>query len=261
MVGIDKNSGHPIVINPNIPCMKCEMCRRGLYNLCSKETAIGTTVDGGLKGNLSVPNANIFSLDKLDKKYDFCDPLAVILHGLSLVKLRKKNSILILGDGSLAKLLIWYLNRIGFVPSISRRHADYPLQNLHIAEEYKLNNVNTHKYDIVFDCTGFRQDTAINYGISHVVPRGCFLCYGVYPLDYATSFNLRSLFEHEVIIQGVRSFLPQDFNRAINIMSSIDFLNLDFLTIKVLTVDRIKEINQSIFTRGIDKVIIDMSVS
>lgn len=65
LVGIDKNSGHPIVINSNIPCMKCEMCRRGLYNLCSKETAIGTTVDGGLKGNLSVPNANILSLDKI----------------------------------------------------------------------------------------------------------------------------------------------------------------------------------------------------
>ena len=111
ILGIDNFRKKYVAVNPNIHCGKCFYCSSGEFNLCSNIKALGNNIDGGLKGNIQVPLDNVLYLKDNSIKYILLDPLAVIIHGLGLINITESDSALVIGSGTLAKLLIWILNR------------------------------------------------------------------------------------------------------------------------------------------------------
>lgn len=86
-----------------------------------KEKAIGTNVNSGFQGWLRVPSTNLEYIEKPDIKYIFTDPLAVVLHGMSMIKILSHYKVLVLGNGSIAKILVWRLNLLGIKPDVMCR--------------------------------------------------------------------------------------------------------------------------------------------
>lgn len=132
------DNGKFVVINPNITCGKCYSCLNGYENLCSKEKAIGTNVNSGFQGWLQVPSTNLEYIEKPDLKYIFTDPLAVVLHGMSMIKILSNYKVIVLGNGSIAKILVWRLNLLGIKPDVMCRSGIWNNKELTISNLYKL---------------------------------------------------------------------------------------------------------------------------
>lgn len=259
VIGTDISNGKFVVVNPNITCGKCENCINNNENLCNKEKAIGTNKNGGFQGWLQVPSTNLEYIKKPDIKYVFTDPLAVVLHGISMVKLFPNNRILVLGNGSIAKLLVWRLNLLGIKPDIMCRSGIWNSKGLTISNLYKLTEkVHTNYYDIAFECVGFKQSDTVTQSLEMIKPKGNLICFGVFPEDYSPNLKIRKLFEKEITILGVRSFVKKDFKYAINILDLYGNNLLSKLHISVLSNKNINAIMNDVKNRNIDKVIVRM---
>ncbi|MCT7716257.1 MAG: alcohol dehydrogenase catalytic domain-containing protein [Lactobacillus iners] len=259
IIGKDMDNGKFVVINPNITCGKCYSCLNGYENLCSKEKAIGTNVNSGFQGWLRVPSTNLEYIEKPDIKYIFTDPLAVVLHGMSMIKILSNYKVIVLGNGSIAKILVWRLNLLGIKPDVMCRSGIWNNKELTISNLYKLTEkVSPNYYDIAFECIGFKQSETIKKSLGMIRSKGEFICFGVFPEDYSPTLKVRRLFEKEITILGVRSFTKKDFKYAKNILDLHGSKLISRLCISVVSGENINAIMNDIENRNIDKVIVRM---
>ncbi|MDB4393199.1 alcohol dehydrogenase catalytic domain-containing protein, partial [Akkermansiaceae bacterium] len=101
-------------------CGSCEFCERGETNLCNERQVMGVSCDefkrdGAFAEWVIVP-ARI--LEKIPEglgfeEAAFTEPLAVALHAVNLVKVKKGESALVVGAGLIGLLVIQALKRAG----------------------------------------------------------------------------------------------------------------------------------------------------
>jgi len=89
-----------------IGCEECEYCRENLINLCNKLEEIGVTQDGGMAEYVCAPAKNVY---KLPAEVSFAeatlaDPLACVLRGFDLLKVKPNSWVAILGPGTMGLL-------------------------------------------------------------------------------------------------------------------------------------------------------------
>lgn len=129
---------------------------------------------------------------------------------------------LVMGDGNIARLLVFELNRQGLVPDVLTRSGEWPyldlLQARAMGSYEDLASVAVGQYDLLFECVGFSQAKTLPASLRCARPGATLLFLGVYPETYEIPLRLRPLFEHEYRIYGVRSFLRSDFSEAVQQM-------------------------------------------
>jgi len=89
-----------------IGCERCEYCQKDLVNLCDELEEIGITRDGGMTEYICVPAKNVH---KLPEGVSFveatlADPLACVLRGFDLLKVKSGSWVAILGPGTMGLL-------------------------------------------------------------------------------------------------------------------------------------------------------------
>ena len=111
--------GTRVNVAADVPCLKCERCRRGLHNLCENLTSLGVGVDGGYSEYMVVPESFvdrymvIALADSISyEEATFIEPVAVSLHALSLISPRENDKAVIIGDGPNALIHLQLLERI-----------------------------------------------------------------------------------------------------------------------------------------------------
>ncbi|WP_207940477.1 hypothetical protein DOK78_002026 [Enterococcus sp. DIV2402] len=260
IIGIDNSLKKYVAVNPNIHCGTCFYCRRKEFNLCSNVKAIGNNIEGGLKGTLQIPIDNLLYLESNNVKYTLLDPLAVIIHGLSLINIKEEDSVLIIGNGTLAKILIWILNKKNITPSLVNRRGciENPKGTLKTNETYKYTKVISKKFKYTFEIVGYEQVDSIETAISNTQKNGYIVCFGVFPKGYYAPIELRSLFENEIKIQGVRSFNPKDFKIAKKILDDTHDEILDVINIKHTKFVSYEQLLIESKIKNVDKLIVDL---
>lgn len=96
-----------IVGEINIACSKYELCRQGKAKHCLSRSVLGINKkNGAFAEYLTFPLKNLHLLPQIisDEAGVFVEPLAASLEILDRVKLEKKDSVLVLGDGKLGLL-------------------------------------------------------------------------------------------------------------------------------------------------------------
>jgi len=80
----DIRTGDRVTAAPLIPCMKCEWCLQGQYNLCEDYDYVGSRSDGAFAEYMKIPAFNVVKLpDSVDyESAAMTDPAAVALHAL-----------------------------------------------------------------------------------------------------------------------------------------------------------------------------------
>ncbi len=98
--------GDRVSLTPNVGCGACEMCRRGLNQLCPTYDAFGITLNGGFEEYLLVPGwaierGNLFRLpDAASFEVGaIMEPASCCLHGQRKVQVSSDDSVLIIGAG------------------------------------------------------------------------------------------------------------------------------------------------------------------
>jgi (R,R)-butanediol dehydrogenase/meso-butanediol dehydrogenase/diacetyl reductase len=84
-------------------CGECYVCKKGLYNLCVNQGFTGLTTDGCMAEYFVLPDYACYKLpDSVsDEQGVLVEPLAVALHAVNQARIKKEDTVAIVGDGAI----------------------------------------------------------------------------------------------------------------------------------------------------------------
>lgn len=105
--------GQRVSVVPNIGCGRCDMCRRGLNNMCPDYDAFGINIDGGFQQYMIVTAAalaggNLFELPPgmSYEEASLVEPLSCCFNAWKDLHVTPEDRVLILGTGPIAGLFL-----------------------------------------------------------------------------------------------------------------------------------------------------------
>jgi len=127
--------GDRVTAAPLIPCMKCEWCLQGQYNLCEDYDYVGSRSDGAFAEYMKIPAANVIKLpDNVDfEEGAMTDPAAVALHAIRRAGgIKTGETVAVLGAGPIGMLACQWAGIMGAKKVIA---ADIVDDKLRVMEE------------------------------------------------------------------------------------------------------------------------------
>ena len=98
--------GEVVVVEPNVPCLDCPECTRGLTSACARRQSVGMNRAGALAEKLVVPGANAWSIPGPGELDLVCvEPLAVVEAAIRRLSEPAPRSALVVGVGSQGLLM------------------------------------------------------------------------------------------------------------------------------------------------------------
>jgi 2-desacetyl-2-hydroxyethyl bacteriochlorophyllide A dehydrogenase len=224
--------GDPVAVDPSVYCGDCFYCRRARGNLCEDWNALGVSMPGAAAQFLLSPKKNIHKLSSsVDlKSAALIEPLSCAVRGFDQLPRIPGSTYLIYGSGTMG-LMMAELARVNGAASVSI--VDLNEEKLKTAKLLGFNNIATSAttfnqsrgFDVVIDCTGVV--AAIKDGLSHVMPGGTFLQFGVANQDAKVEINPFWIYNKEITIVGSMAVL-QSFDRAVELFTN-GVLNADVM--------------------------------
>lgn len=108
-------TGQRVTVFPLLPCGKCEMCKKQLYQLCEDYDYYGSRRDGGYGEYLAVKRWNIVRLpDRVSlEEGALCEPVSVARHAVVRLDVKRGESVLISGAGPIGLLAAQWARSFG----------------------------------------------------------------------------------------------------------------------------------------------------
>lgn len=257
--------GKRVAVEPGIPCLKCEWCLKGHYNVClNLKFPGGPPHDGALCEFIAVHAAFCFPVpDSMTSDVAaMIEPLAVAIHTVELARLVPGESVAVLGAGPIGLLTI-QVARIcsagtiiatdlhGYRLEAARRcGADFAFNAAQTdTVEAVRDSTNGRGVDVVFDCARSTETPGIGCHIARPAGR-CVLTgisgesEGVFPVDVAR--------RKELMIQWCRRFCF-NYPAAIDMVTS-KRVDVESLITHSFPLDRAGEAFELVY-RGDDNVL------
>ncbi len=145
------------------PCQECGWCLRGQENLC--ETIMRTKVLGAYAEYLLIP-AHIVRLNLFKKpaslsfsRASLLEPLACVAHGISMLRTRVTDRVVVLGPGAIGLMFVAALRALGIhdVTLVGRNRSRLDVGEQMGARAIHWEDVSRtlgEGYDTVIECTG-----------------------------------------------------------------------------------------------------------
>jgi L-iditol 2-dehydrogenase len=170
--GVHKfREGDQVMSVPSGPCGHCYFCLRGQENIC--DAAMSNYALGAYAEYIKVP-AQVVSQNMFEKppslsfqEAALLEPLACVIHGLSLLKLREDDTVVVIGSGAIGLLHLLALRAFGLQKIIMLGRRSYRLQLAKelgayrvidtregITKEMVYDLTQGRGADIVVECTG-----------------------------------------------------------------------------------------------------------
>ncbi len=150
--------GDRVVVAPYVPCGNCFFCKKGEFTLC--ENIFHNSLEpGGFSQFIRVPE-NIVEkgLYKIPDNLSFeeaslVEPIACCIHGLEDIKLKTKESLLIIGDGFIGIIQAEIARHIGAKPIIISGLTPHRLLRGKRVADYTINIKETDLHEEIFRIT------------------------------------------------------------------------------------------------------------
>jgi L-iditol 2-dehydrogenase len=113
-------SGDRVVVQPLIPCGRCDSCRAGRWNICRYRSGLGMNVNGAYADMVRVPEQLLYPLPgELSWEHGaLSEPLAVALHAVNMTSIQLLESLVIVGAGTIGLLTLLAARLRGVSPII-----------------------------------------------------------------------------------------------------------------------------------------------
>ncbi|MGY5805623.1 zinc-dependent alcohol dehydrogenase family protein [Rhizobium sp. LEGMi12c] len=218
--------GARVAVDPNLPCGTCNLCRKGLTNLCKELKAYGVTQDGGFAEYSIVRVSHLHDIG--DLSYDvaaLAEPLACVLNGLGNIGLttgiRRAESALVFGGGPIGLLLALSIRAQGVSDVVV---ADIDESRLSFARELRLDAVHPaspelqgrkRSFDLVADATGV--PAVVENMPEFAQDGGAILVFGVCAPGVRVPISPFDIFRRQLTIAGSHS-LNQNLPAALDLL-------------------------------------------
>lgn len=173
--------GDKVMSAPSGPCGNCYYCKRNQENMCG--VVMDNYTHGAYAEYIRVP-AHVVAQNMFEKPNSLSfqeaavlEPLACVMHGLNLLKLREDDTVVVIGSGAIGLLHLLALKALGLSKVIVLGRRPYRLQiaqdlgayrtidfNAGQAREIILDATEGRGADVVVECTGIPSvwESAIN---------------------------------------------------------------------------------------------------
>lgn len=218
--------GDPVMAVHSAPCLDCEYCRKGLFNLCNN--IMSTKVLGAFAQYILLPrhvvsqNAFIKPEDLSFGEAAFLEPLACVVHGMEPLNIGKDDTVFIIGAGPIgllhlllaksrgARALITGLEeeRLRAARAMGADLAFEPSRAVGYVRDF----TGGMGADFVFECTG--QPAIWESSVDYVRKGGTVVLFGGCKPGSRVKFNAGRLHYDEITVRGTFHFTPRDVRKA-----------------------------------------------
>lgn len=228
--GPDEIIGRSVVSEINFACLKCEVCKRGLYTHCPRRRTLGIDFDGGMAEYFTAPLWAIHAHRLPHERAFAAEPLAAVLHAIDDTPPGPGDLVAILGTGFIAYLIAAVLERHGFRPVVVGREGSLKAERLRkmgfrvVGYEEALEIGRTESwsglgYDLVFEATG--SNNGLKHAIALARPRGTVHLKSTPGGDATLDQTLAVV--KEVRIHTSRCGVSSHFRSAIQLLGDSEF--------------------------------------
>ena len=246
--------GERVAVAPYLACGACHFCERGQFTLC--ERLFAALLDpGGFAELARVPphlvQRGMFSLSANvgDAIGTLCEPLACCIHGLRALELKRGDSLLIIGDGSMGLLQAELARAMGAGPIIVSGIMPHRLARARRAADAALN---PREVDLVAEVkrmtNGYGADNVIlsvpdprlvEDALNAVARGGRINLFAGLPSQSQLSLAAYRLHYDEVRVFGTFGFGPDDYRQAVEMVNN-DALQLGGIVTRTVRFDEVE---------------------
>jgi L-iditol 2-dehydrogenase len=224
--------GDRVVANNSAPCMECFFCQRQEYSLCPNLTWNNGTFAEYLKIPGKIVQQNLLPIppDLSDALAAMTEPLACVLHGVARSQVKKRDRVVILGDGAIGLMFVAVLASDCQVILFGGHD-----ERLIIGD--KLGAAQTYNYHQIADIPGLVKDLTDGWGADVVIeatgiasvwekaiatarPGATVNLFGGCPRDSSISVNTEQLHYSELTLKGVFHNTPKYVREALSLLAS-----------------------------------------
>lgn len=227
-----KQIGDRVVIEPNIPCRKCQYCMSGNGNICVNKRVIGLNEAGCFAEYVIIPADFAWNVPNeiTDEDAVCIEPTAVAIHALFTSKVKPGDTIAVIGLGAIGLLLTHLALALGYKVFVTEINAskvkmatdlgaialtssgDADVQAKFLSDVWESNWVSA-----VFECAGSAQTASL---ATEAAPRGSEIVLVGLSGNLATFRPLKIAREGINIVPSIIYDHPFDFKRALQLISA-----------------------------------------
>ena len=246
-------SGGLVVVEGLIPCGECDECSIGATNLCRVYDEIGFTRPGAIAELISVPRWLVHPLEPTVTIRDaaLVEPMAVVWRALTRTAIRPDSTCLVIGDGTVALLAAYLLQR--FAPSrttmLGLRDAQRNLAQRSGADEF-LTASTGERYDVVIEAAGHVD--AVSTALSSVARGGSVTLLGLPPHGAQVALAPDDFVNDDLTLRGSFSYTREAWAEVVDLLND-GTLSPSFLVTHTYTLDEYAEALSTLRTPSADE--------
>jgi len=212
--------GDRVVVEPGIPCGRCDFCKTGRYNLCRKVIFLSAPpINGTFCDYISIRSDMVHKIPDtmLFEQAAMVEPAAVAVHAVNRARIKNGSTGVIVGAGPIGLLTLQAFKAAGGGHTICLDLFD---NRLKIAEKLGADEViNPSRYDgvldslgeVVFETAGRFRTTGILFKLAR--QGGCAVQVG-WPDESVVGMNIADFLDKELEYVGVNRY-ANSFKTAI----------------------------------------------
>jgi 2-desacetyl-2-hydroxyethyl bacteriochlorophyllide A dehydrogenase len=223
--------GQRVIVEPTMPCWACKQCLAGSVNLCENLRFFGCIYEqGGMADYFTIPANRLHVIpDELDDRQAILiEPLSTPVHAASLAGPLAGKAVVIVGAGTIGLLLLAVVlargaRRVVVTDLLQDKRQRALRLGAHAAVDAGSEDVFAavrsalgESADVVFDCVANQQ--TVDQSVSLALKGGTVVIVGV-PTG-RVSIPLSEIQDMQVGIQGSATYLPEDYDEAIALLSA-----------------------------------------
>jgi alcohol dehydrogenase/L-iditol 2-dehydrogenase len=210
--------GSMVVIEPNVPCLACDACRRGWTSACSSRQSVGMNRQGSLAELLVVPDAFAWSLDGEPEDLVCVEPTTVVMAALRRLGMVPSQA-LVVGAGAQGLLMTLLLLERGVEVVAHDVNAERMAFAAGLGAVPASDDAD-RRFPLVIDTVG--SSATMAYALERVEVAGTILVLGLdsRPMD----ITAQALVRRQALIRGSLTYdHPIDFRTSVDLMATGGF--------------------------------------
>jgi 2-desacetyl-2-hydroxyethyl bacteriochlorophyllide A dehydrogenase len=220
--GIRVDDGTRVVVNPVVACRQCDLCLRGLTNICRKRAILGIQRPGGFAERVVVPSLNCFALPEnvSMEAAVLVEPLANAVHAFRLAQNYDSLPLRVgvIGAGTLGFLVAMVARDRG-VPYVAISDLSPERRSAAVATgASSIDEFLEGEFDVVFDAVG--SPSTRNASLELLRPGGTAVWIGLHGSD--PGIDGLTLIRNEKRVLGTFCYQDQDYRAAIARAATLD---------------------------------------
>ena len=214
------DDGRPVLINPILSCGDCDLCTRGLQQLCRHRAIIGVHRAGGFAERVAVPRSALRPLpDRMTwDAAAVVEPAANAVHAWALAGGARDKRVAVLGCGAIGLFCLLVALADG---AASVDVTDLAPGRLAVARQLGAAAARTEpegEYDVIIEAVGSAVTRA--QSVAHQRPGGAAVWLGL--LDTDAGFEGPDLVRGEKQVLGSFAYSDEEFRRAADLVGGWD---------------------------------------